>query len=78
MTMTDAWFETREQALDEVRRRKAGLADEKMIVGYEKTGYGNWRVYSVSAEFMADMLANGPAVHAPPFGAPARKSVWAE
>ena len=76
--MTDAYFETREQALDEVRRRKAGLGDEKMIVGYEKTGYGNWRVYSISAEFEVDMLANGPAVHAPRFGFRARKSAWAE
>ena len=83
MTMTDAWFETREEALEEVRRRKAELGDEMMLVNYEKTGYGTWRVYSVSAELMVDMIADGlasytPRLVAPPFGFRARKSAWTE
>lgn len=56
-----AYFDSREEALQEVRRRKAEPNDDNILVRYERTGYGNWRVYSVPADFVVDSIADGPS-----------------
>ena len=77
MEVTDAYFDTQEEAFREVHRRKASLDDEHMIVQLEKTGYGNWRVYSVLADVMMDAIADGPSPLPAVGGFHHRKARWA-
>ena len=70
--MSDAFFDTEEEALREVRRRKSSPEAGGMIVRREKSGYGNWRVSSISAELMVDFMIDGP------YMGWRRKSAWAD
>ena len=76
VAMTDAYFDTEEEARAEARRRKSKPVDEYMIVRCERTGYGNWRVRSIPADLMLDMLALAPAVDTPIFGLRSRTADW--
>ena len=55
------YFDSREEAHEEVRRRKSEAVENGMVVYCEKTGYGNWKVYSTPADIMVDGLADGPS-----------------
>lgn len=61
MTTAVAYFETREKALKEVRKRRSESSDENMLIRFEQTTYGNWKVYSFPADFLVDMNADGPS-----------------
>ncbi|MDE0703187.1 MAG: hypothetical protein OXH59_05630 [Rhodospirillaceae bacterium] len=77
MDLSDAYFDTREEAFQEAHRRKTSLGEENVITFYERTAYGNWRVYSVFADVMVDALADGP-VPSPHVGLHRRNIAWAK
>ena len=54
-----AFFDSREEALEEVRKRKSEPREDNVLVFFERTAYGNWQVYSIPADFMVDSLADG-------------------
>ena len=56
-TLTDAYFDTEDEARKEMHRRKLQPMDEPMLVRCERTGYGNWRVYSMPADLLDAPLA---------------------
>ena len=72
---TDTYFDTEKEARKEVVNRKT-LCDEMTLVRYERTGYGNWRVYSVPADMMVNMIADGPSVDLDFLRASHKKSSW--
>lgn len=78
MTIAIAHFDTREEALKEVRKRKTKPSEEQMLVRYERTGYGNWRVYSVPADFVVDSIADGPSPALTLPGFQLQKSEWSK
>lgn len=59
-TLTDAYFDTEEEARKEMRRRRSQPTDEPMLVRCERTGYGTWRVYSMPVELLVDFLLDMP------------------
>lgn len=59
-TLTDAYFDTEDEARKEVHRRKLQPTNEPMLVRCERTGYGSWRVYSMPAELLVDILLDMP------------------
>ena len=70
------FFATREEALQEVRRRKIEATENNLFVRCERTPYGTWRVSALPMEFLVDNLANGPHLQetVPGFSSP--KKVW--
>lgn len=74
---SEAYYETQEEALEEVRRRRSSGGDDAMLVRCERTGYGNWRVVSIPAEFVVDTVADGPSLDLTDFGFRPRRSSWA-
>lgn len=74
--MTDAYFDTEEEARAEARRRKSQPVDEYMVVRCERTGYGNWRVRSIPADLVLDMFDLAPAMGTPIFGLHSRSANW--
>ena len=74
---SEAYYDTQEEAFEEVRRRRAAVSDDAMLIRCERTGYGNWRVVSVPAEFVVDSVADGPAPDLTDFGLRPRRPGWA-
>ena len=60
--IVDSYTQTREEADEEVRRRRQDPAFTGYITKVEDSPYGGFRVHSVSAEWIVDGLVNGPAV----------------
>lgn len=77
MNGEDACFDTQDDALDEVRRRRSDPDKADMIVRCEQTGYGNWLVRSIPADLIVEALADGPSVDMTAFGTRQSKSAWA-
>lgn len=77
MIESDAYFDSRAEALQELQRRKLNPTDDHVIVRCERTGYGNWRVCSIFADFAIDTLTDGPAPVSG-LGLLQRKAAWAE
>ena len=76
-TPSEAYYDTQEEALEEVRRRRSSVGDDALLTRCERTGYGNWRVVSVPAEFVVDTVADGPSPDLTDFGLRPRRSNWA-
>ena len=72
-----AFFDSREEALEEVRKRKSEPREDNVLVFFERTAYGNWQVYSIPADFMVDSLADGPVPGSTFPGLPFQKERWA-
>lgn len=60
--IADSYAQTREEADEEVRRRRRDPAFAGYITKVETSPYGGFRVRSVSAEWIVDGLIDGPAV----------------
>ena len=80
MRLIDSYFDTQEDATQEVARMKADVQDGTMIIKCERTGYGNWRVYVVLADVMVDSIFDGTISHSPHHhpGFHHGKSAWAK
>ena len=52
-----AYFKTKIQALEEIKRRRTAYGGE-MITRCEETPYGEYRVYSVPADIFVDDLTD--------------------
>ncbi len=76
MTIAAAYFETKDEALQEVRKRKSRSSDTAMLVRCEQTGYGTWRVLSVPADFVIDSMADGPVPFAGVHGFQTQNPKW--
>lgn len=74
---SQAYFDTEEEALEEVRRRRSDIRDDALLTRCERTGYGTWRVVSVPAEFVVDTIADGPSPDLTDFSLRPHRPNWA-
>jgi hypothetical protein len=56
---SEFFCDTLEEAVEEVKRRKAAPGGADMIHKIERSPYRGYRVWSLSAEVYAEMLAEG-------------------
>jgi len=57
--LPDQYYDTLQEALDEVSRRKMSQVADDAVTRFEKLRYGTYRVYTVSFRVAMDMLADG-------------------
>ena len=53
-----AYFDTRDEALAEVHRRKTNPEEGGVIVRIEESGYGGYKVVSIPVDLYIDSIAN--------------------
>lgn len=58
-TIADAYFDDLKDALDEARERRASHRGEGMITRVDESPYGGYRVHSIPADFIVDLMADG-------------------
>ena len=70
------FFATREEALQEVRKRKTEATENNLFIRCERTHYGTWRVSALPIDFLVENLANVPHLQdtVPGFSSP--KKIW--
>ncbi len=55
----DAYFDSLDEALDELHQRRSDPASQGILSRMEKSPYGGYRVWSITAEMYAEMLVDG-------------------
>ena len=55
----DAYFRDLQEALEEVRRRRTSPEGSELITKLEESPYEGYRVRSVPADFMIDLMVDG-------------------
>lgn len=71
--IVDSYFKTRREADQEARQRRGDPNLAGMITEVSPSGYGGYRVHSVSAELMVEFLVDGlplPGAARRPLGRP--------
>jgi hypothetical protein len=56
----DTFHKTKQEAMDEVARRRADPQGKELVTRVERSPYGGYRVRSMPADYYVDMLADGP------------------
>lgn len=57
--LPDRYYDTLQEALDEVSRRKMSQVADDAVTRFEKLPYGSYRVYTVSFRVAMDVIADG-------------------
>jgi hypothetical protein len=59
VALVDAYFDELQDAFDEARRRRAASAAHGTMTRVEKSRYGGYRVRSLPAEFLVELMVEG-------------------
>ena len=77
--LQDFHCDTAEEAMEELRRRKAAHKTPTMVHRMEHSPYSGYTVRSTDADIYVDELVDGPAVlteRSTSFGRPVRAKLW--